>query len=176
VILSPENPVDAVQTHEAAAMIEYTRETYGAVILDTAGPYGDWSEELATLCDELILVTTNELPALHSTQRAIAHLENRGIERSRVKLVVNRFNPDLGLDRQAIQTALNMEVFQLLPDDTDAIQKSLLEGKPVASNSTLGKQLNAMAAKLGGGRRQAETKRKPLLSGIFSIFEGILPK
>ncbi len=176
VILSPETPVETVQTHEAAAMIEYTRENYSSVILDTAGPYGDWPEELATLCDELLLVTTNELPALHSTQRAIAHLENRGVERSKIKLVVNRFNPDLGLDRQAIQTALNMEVFQLLPDDSDSIEKSLLEGKPVVSNSTLGKQLNAMATKLGGGRRQAETKRKPLLSGIFSIFEGILPK
>ena len=98
------------------------------------------------------------------------------IDRSKIKLVVNRFNPDLGLDREAIETALNMDVFQLLPNDSDSVQKSLLEGKPVVSNSTLGKQFNAMATKLGGPRRQAETKRKPLLSGIFSIFEGILPK
>ena len=175
VILSPENPVDTVQTHDAAAMIEYSRENYGAVILDTGGPYGDWSGELAKLCDELILVTTNELPALHATQRAIAHLESNGVERSRIKLVVNRFNPELGLDRQAIQTALSMEVFQLLPEDPDTIQKSLLEGKPVLSSSSLGKQFNSMADRLGG-RRQAEAKRKPLLSGIFSIFEGVLNK
>src|SRR5262249_10069520 len=109
VILSPENPVEKIQTNEAAAMIEYSRENYGAVILDAASPYGDWQENVAKLCDELILVTTNELPALHATQRAIAHLERVGIERSKIRLVVNRFNGDLGLDRDAIQTALDLD-------------------------------------------------------------------
>jgi pilus assembly protein CpaE len=175
VILSPENPVEAIQTQDAAAMIEYSRENYGSVILDTASPYGAWVEEIAKLCDELLLVTTNELPALHSTQRAIAHLERNGIERSKIKLVVNRFNSDLGLDRTAIQTALNLDVFALLPNDTDTIQKSLLEGKPVAASTALGKHFVNMAERLGG--READAKRrKPLLSGIFSIFEGVLHK
>jgi Flp pilus assembly CpaE family ATPase len=145
------------------------------VILDAASPYGTWAEELAKLCDELMLVTTNELPALHSTQRAIAHLERNGIERSKIKLVVNRFNADLGLDQTAIQTAMNLDVFQLLPDDPDTIQKSLLEGKPVASNTALGKHFMSMAERLGG--REKEVKRKkPLLSGIFSMFDGVLHK
>src|SRR5712691_3841479 len=110
VILSPDTPVEVIQLHEAAAMIQYSRENYGVVILDMASPYGAWVEEVAKLCDELVLVTTNELPALHSTQRAIAHLERNGIERSKIKLVVNRYNPDLGLDRDAIQTALSLDV------------------------------------------------------------------
>src|SRR5260370_22061970 len=92
VILSPDTPVEIVQTHEAAAMIDYSRENYGAVILDTASPYGKRVEEIATLCDELLLVPTNELPALHSTQRTIAPLELRRIDRSKLNLVVNRFN------------------------------------------------------------------------------------
>jgi pilus assembly protein CpaE len=175
VILSPDTPVEVVQTHEAAAMIDYSRENYGAVILDTASPYGKWVEEIANLCDELVLVTTNELPALHSTQRAIAHLERSGIDRSRIKLVVNRFNADLGLDKIAIQTALNLDVFQLLPNDPDTIQKSLLEGKPVASGTALGKNFVNMAERLGGREKEVKS-RKPLLSGIFSIFNGILHK
>jgi Flp pilus assembly CpaE family ATPase len=119
-------------------------------------------------------VTTNELPALHSTQRAIAHLERVGIERSKIKLVVNRFNGDLGLDGDAIQTALNLDIFQVLPNENDTIQKSLLEGKPVASGTGLGKQIVAMADRLGG--RQTQPKRQSLLSGIFNIFEGVLHK
>ncbi len=146
VILPPEVPVDAVQSHEAAAMIEYTRENYGAVILDTAGPYGEWPEELAMLCDELLLVTTtlDWLAAALDPARRPAHLENRRASSVpvKIKLVVEtgsnpRPRPSTG---KAIQTALNMEVFQLLPDDSDSIEKSLLEGKPVVSNSTLGKQ------------------------------------
>ena len=175
VILSPDTPVEVVQVHEAAAMIQYSRENYGAVILDAASPYGAWAEEVAKLCDELVLVTTNELPALHSTQRAIAHLERIGIERSKIKLVVNRFNADLGLDRDAIQTALSLDVFQVLPNDADTIQKSLLEGKPVVSSTALGKLLVNMAERLGGSEKAAK-QRKPLLSGIFSLFDGVLHK
>jgi pilus assembly protein CpaE len=175
VILSPDTPVEVVQVHEAAAMIQYSRENYGAVILDAANPYGRWAEEVAKLCDELLLVTTNELPALHSTQRAIAHLERIGIERSKIKLVVNRFNADLGLDRDAIQTALSLDVFQVLPNDADTIQKSLLEGKPVVSSTALGKLLVNMAERLGGSEKAAK-QRKPLLSGIFSLFDGVLHK
>jgi pilus assembly protein CpaE len=174
VILSPENPVENIPTHEVAAMIEYSRENYAAVILDTAGAYGDLAGQVASLADELILVTTNELPALHSTQRAIAHLERLEVDRSTIKLIVNRYNPDLGLDREAIETALNLEVFQLLPSDFESLQKALLEGKPVASGTALGKNFSSMADRLGG--RQVQAKRPSLLSGIFSIFNGALDK
>jgi hypothetical protein len=54
-----------------------------------SGPYGEMEYEMARLCDELILVTTKARAAL--TQKAIAHLERRDIERSKMKLVVNRF-------------------------------------------------------------------------------------
>lgn len=177
VILSPESPADTFPAKEAAAMIEYSRENYGAVILDMASPFGDWGGQVARLCDELLLVTTNELPALRSTQKAIAHLERNGVERSKIKLVVNRYNADFGLDRDAIQTALNMDIFQSLPNDSDTIQKSLLEGKPVAHSTSLGKQFASMADRLGGSSRAAEPKRRSsLLSGIFNVFQGVLNK
>jgi len=174
IILSPEGQAENIPTQEAAAMIEYSRENYGAVVLDMASPYGDWSLEMARLCDELLLVTTNELPSLHATQRAMAHLERNEIERSKIKLVVNRYSPDLGLDREAIEMALNIEVFQLLPADADALQKALMEGKTVPSNTNLGKNFISLAGRFGG--RKTETKRSSLLSGIFSIFDGVLHK
>ena len=175
VILCPENPVESVPIHEAAAMLDYSRENYGSVILDVASPYGDWSEQIASLCDELLLVTTNELPALHSTQKALAHLEATGVDTSKIRLVVNRYDANLGLDREAISTALNRDVLQTLPNDIDAIQKSLLEGKPVLANSSLGKALSLLADKLAG-ERKPDAKRQSLLSGIFSAFDGVLHK
>jgi pilus assembly protein CpaE len=177
VVLCPDNPVENTPMHEAGAMIEYMRESYGVVVLDLPSPYGDWTEHICKLSDELILVTTNELPALHSTQKAIAHLERNGLDRSKIRLVVNRFDSNQGLDKGAIETALNLDVFQLAPNDVDAIQKSLLEGKPVASNSALGKSLVSIATRLDG-ERKAETKpkRQSLLSGIFSAFDGVLNK
>ena len=148
---------------------------YDVIVLDTSGVYGEWNLNQARMANEILLITTNELPALHSAQKAVAHLERHGIERSRIKLVVNRHNPDLGLDREAIETALSLDVFQLLPSDYETVQKALLEGKAVASSTTLGKSFASMADRLSG-RQSATNKRSSLFSGIFSIFDGVLPK
>lgn len=173
VILSPENPVDSIPIHEAGHMIDYSREHYGNVILDMAGVHGDWTEQIAKLCDELLLVTTNELPALHSTQKAVAHLERGGVEHSKIRLIVNRYDPENGLELDAIETALNLEVSESLPNDVGALQKSLLEGKSVGSSTSLGKGYNRIAESLAGARK-TEVKRKALFGGLFSAFEGVL--
>jgi pilus assembly protein CpaE len=170
VILSPENPMDGIVEHQdASAMIEYSRENYGSVVLDTPGPYGDWGLTLAKLSDELMIVTTNELPALHSTQRALAYLDRNGVELSKIKLIVNRYNRDAGLDREAIEMALHTDVYHLLPTDPEGVQRSLLEGKPIPPGSNLGKGITDVADRLIGRRGQ---KKGSLLSGLFSLFDG----
>jgi Flp pilus assembly CpaE family ATPase len=78
VLLSPETPTDLVYEHEdVAAMVRFWRQFYEFVILDIPGPHGEWGLSLAKLCDELILVTTNELPAVHATQNTLAYLDHR---------------------------------------------------------------------------------------------------
>ncbi len=149
VLLSPENPVDSIgQSYDPAPILSYSRGAYETVILDTAGAYGDWNLALAGLSDELLIVTTNELPALHATERALLHLENNGTSRSKVRLVVNRYYPDLGLRKEGIEAALRASVFHTIPSDYKAIQKALLEGKAFPPRSRFGKSVAALAQQL----------------------------
>ncbi len=171
VLLSPENPVDGFSgSHEVATLINFARERYNWIVLDTRGPYGDWGLTIARCSDEILLVTTNELPMLHAAQRAIAHLDRSGIDRSKIRLLVNRHNAEAGLGREAIEMALHLDVYEVLPNDFDSVQKALLEGKPVAASSSLGKGVAALASRLTGSKQQA-TGRKSLFSGFFSMFE-----
>jgi pilus assembly protein CpaE len=170
VVLSPENPVEGVaETYDSYPIIEYSRQAYSNIVLDSRSPYGEWGLSLARACDELILVTTNELPTLHATQKSLAHLDRNGIDRAKIRLVVNRYNSEAGLGREAIETALNQDVFDVLPNDYETIQRSLLDGKPVAPNTSFGKAIAKMAERLSGKAVQA--KRQSVLSGIFSMFE-----
>lgn len=170
VVLSPESPVDRpTEPHETAAMVEFARGLYNSVVIDAPSPYGDWGLSLARLSDELLLVTTNELPTLHATQKALAHMERNGIERSKVRLIVNRYNPDAGLGRDAIEKALYMDVFEVLPSDYEAVQKALLDGKPVPPGSNLGKSISSIAGRLSG--QEVKAKNKSLIRGLVSLFE-----
>jgi pilus assembly protein CpaE len=170
VLLSPETPADLVYDHEdVAAMVRFWRQIYEFVILDIPGPHGEWGLSLAKLCDELILVTTNELPAVHATQNTLAYLDHRGISRAKIKLVVNRYNTDIGLSSESIEAALDLKIFQHLPSDFESVQKALMEGKPIPSWTKVGKSITELAEKLTG--RTSATKKHSLFGGLFSVFQ-----
>jgi len=116
----------------------------------------------------VLVVTTNELPALEAAQRAITYMESRGVPRSRMHLVLNRYARELGLSDDAVQTALKIDVSQVIPYDYEAVQRSLMDGKPLATNSAIGKSLTALAEGLGGS--QGGTRHKTHLGGFLSLF------
>ena len=140
VLLAPEMMVDQAQElRDPAPILEYARQAYDVVILDTSGVYGDWNLNAARAANELLLVTTNELPALQAAQRALSYLDANRVGRWKVRLVVNRYLRDVGLSREVIGTALHTDVFETLPSDYEAVQKALMDGKPIPTSSTFGK-------------------------------------
>jgi pilus assembly protein CpaE len=170
VLLSPETPGDLVyEAEDLVTMVRYWRQIYEFVILDIPGPHDPLGLSLAGLCDELLLVTTNELPAVHATQNCLACLEHYGVNKSKIKLVVNRYNTDIGLSSDAIEAALDLKVFQLLPSDFEAVQKALMEGKPLSASTKVGKSIVELAERLTGRKRAP--RRQSLFGGLFSIFE-----
>jgi pilus assembly protein CpaE len=169
VLLSPETSADLVyEAGDVAAMVNYWRQLYEFVILDIPGPFGEWGSSLAKLCDELLLVTTNEIPAIHATQNTLACLEQNGVSRSKIKLIVNRYNTEIGLSSEAIENALDLKIFQLLPSDYDSVQKAMMEGKSIPPGTKVGKSIAELAEKLTG--RATALKKHSLFAGLFSAF------
>jgi pilus assembly protein CpaE len=172
VLLSPDVPADLVyEPEDITAMVSYWRGLYEFVILDIPGPHGEWGASLAKLCDELLLVTTNELPAVHATQNTLACLEYGGVSRSKIKLVVNRYNTEIGLSSEAIEAALDLKVFQHLPSDFESVQKALMEGKAIPPGTKVGKAIVELAEKLTG--RTGAPKKHSLFGGLFSPFQNL---
>lgn len=165
VLLSPENPLDAVAVPgDPVPLLHYSRQLYGMVVADTGGPFGEWNLALAEQSDDLLLVTTNDLAALHASQRALAYLGAHAVERSKVRLVISRYRPETGMARQEVETALRLEVFHILPGDDECIRRSLLEGKPAAQGSKYAKAVAQLSERLA---RPETPPKKPLLAELF---------
>jgi pilus assembly protein CpaE len=169
VLLSPEVMTEGVSDlSDASAIIEYARGTYDLVVLDAGGVYGEWNLSLAQLADEILLITTNELTSLQGVQRALTYLDNNGAGRWKIRLIVNRYDRHVGLNKDVIGTALHTDIYHLMPADYDAIQKALMEGKPLAGNTSFGKSVAGLVDRLTGG---AEAPKKGAsLSGLRSLF------
>lgn len=169
VLLAPELIVDGMQDlRDPSPILDYARHAYDIVVIDAGGVYGEWNLQQARLASEIILVTTNELPALQAAQRALSYLDTNRIGRWKVRLVVNRYHRDVGLSREVIGTALHTEVYDSLPSDYESVQHSLMEGKPIPSSTPFGKSIMQLADRLSG---RAEGIKKPSsLGGLFGLF------
>jgi pilus assembly protein CpaE len=169
VLLSPEVMTEGMsELKDASSIIEYARGTYDLVVLDTGGVYGEWNLSQAQLADEILLVTTNELTALQAVQRALTYLDANNIGRYKLRLIVNRYDRHTGLSKDVIGTALHIDIFHIMPSDYDAIQKSLMEGKPLGPTTSFGKSVTALVDRLAG--TSEAPKKNSSLSGLRSLF------
>jgi pilus assembly protein CpaE len=151
ILVAPENPQpDDFDRNAAAPLLRFFRENYGITIIDSPGPVSPWQLALAAEADELILVTTNELAAIHATQRALRRLETAGIARSRIRLIINRYLRENGLSEDAIETGLKTSIFHILPNDYDSVQQSILEARTVSPASRLSRALDELCQRLTG--------------------------
>jgi pilus assembly protein CpaE len=170
VLLSPDTLTDGVNDlRDAAGVLEFARANYDVVVLDSPNVYGDWSLSQARLCDEIILTTTNELPAIQATQRALTYLETNRVGRRKIRVVVNRYDKEIGLSREAIGEALHTDVFHVIPSDYESVQKALLEGKPFTASSKVGKAFATLGDRLTGKPKPAPKSSSPF-GGLLSLF------
>src|SRR5580658_2753374 len=170
VLLSPEVMTEGMSDlKDASSIIEYARHTYDLVVLDTGGVYGDWNLSQARLADEILLVTTNELTSLQAVQRVLGYLDANNIPRYKLRLIVNRYDRHTGLSKDVIGTALHTEIFHILPADYEAIQKSLMEGKPLAPTTSFGKSMVGLVERLAGSSEPLG-KKGSSLSGLLNLF------
>jgi len=161
----PENPATPIPIDRAAigGLLAFSREHYEAIVIDAPGVHSAGSE-FARASDEVLVLTTNELAALHAARRSIECLEQIGIGRNRIKLIVNRYTPATGLKRDDVQTALKLPPYALLENDYQVVQTAVLEGKPVTPSSHFGHSVQELADRLAGKER---TPRKH--SSLFGM-------
>jgi pilus assembly protein CpaE len=171
ILLAPEliteNPPEL---NDPSPILEYARHAYDVIILDAGNVYGDWNLNQARAAQEVLLVTTNELPALQAAQRALSYMDANRVGRWKIRLLVNRYQREVGLSREVIGTALHTEVFEAIPSDYEAVQKALMEGKPISANSAFGKSLTQVVERLGVRGGGESEKKSSSLSGLLGLF------
>jgi Flp pilus assembly CpaE family ATPase len=149
VLMAPEHPAAAAVDRPAAVeLVCFWREHYEAVVLDTPGAHGAGC--LASLSDEILVVTTNELGALHATKRTLECLEQSGVPAGRSKLLVTRYTPATGLKAEDVKTALRLPPFALLSNDYETLQNAVLEGQPAPVGSRFAHSIHDLAEHLQG--------------------------
>jgi len=150
VLAAPEDPTtrSEVSRQFAGELCAFWRERYEAVVLDLPDVRAAVDCGFAALADIVLLVTTNELAALQATGRGLRYLDAGAADRGKLRLILNRYTPVTGLNREDVKTALALEPFAVLSNDYETIQAALLDGKPAPPGSRFGASVQALCRQL----------------------------
>jgi len=147
----------------------FLRHHYDHVVLDGLRDFGDVALAGLDVADRIVLVVTQEVPAVRNAQRCAALLRQLGHEGERLFLVVNRFQRGSPINRQVIEETVRLPVRAVVGNDFGALARSVNRGVLLfdeAPRSVVARDVAALAAGLAGGAHGGP-KREPLLRKLF---------
>lgn len=121
------------------------RDGWDYVIVDTSTDFREATMAVLDLADTILVVTTPDIPALHSTARGLNVLLNElEYGRDKVRLVLNRVGETKGLAAADVSHALDYPIFCTIPFD-QAVGSAVNTGQPLLSRRSRSQAGVAMA-------------------------------
>ncbi len=138
---------------QIAAMVKLLRSHFDYVVMDCWSFVDEITETLLGNADQVLLVTTPDVPALKNTKQALDYFTGHGVQRDQMALVLNRFPSIKGIKLSDIQEHLRHPIQANLPSDGPTLAYAANEGIPVVQShpqSWVAQSLLKLAAWVAG--------------------------
>ncbi|MBK9313952.1 MAG: AAA family ATPase [Acidobacteria bacterium] len=146
------------------------------VVIDPPRILNETTISALDAADDLLLLLTLDIPAIRSAKRTLDIFTRLGYDRSRIKVVINRYTKTPEFDIKQIEKVLETPVFATIANDYQAAIGSINVGEPLVISKTQSRIVTDfanLASKLTGVRPQVETdiaRRPPKKTGLLDLF------
>ena len=151
VLPAPDMPfTGAIDQKKVNEVLEHARNNYDWTVVDLPCIFNRLSLVTAMESDRAFLISTPELASLHLARRAVKLLSQIGMDSQKFQVLINRMvsRDDLGTGN--LTKLFDCRVDTSLPDDRLGIQRVVTLGKPIESETDLGRAIDTLAGKLMG--------------------------
>jgi pilus assembly protein CpaE len=126
-------PYDLTDLHQITAdettkLLAFLREHYDLVVVDVGSRMDVVSMSAALTADEVLLVSTTDVPSLRDAQRVLGLLRHLDVRPSNVRLVLNKVEDGVGVAPADVSTQLHVPIAATLPADHDACARVDMRG------------------------------------------------
>ncbi len=164
------NPGYRIEGAQIRSMVEFARRNYQSVCVDMSGNMEKYSIEIMQESKRVYLVTTSEIASLHLARERYQYLRKLDLG-DRIQLVLNRSQKRAPISVSQIEDLLGLPVLASIPNDYQSVSRALTAGKPVDSNTDLGREFQLLAAAMMERKAvKAAPKAGKSLSDYLSIF------
>jgi pilus assembly protein CpaE len=153
VLAAPSRPehADHVSADQFGKLLKYLRKVYPYVVVDTAHNLTDITLAALDVCDVLVLVVTQDIPAVKNVRLFLDLMNNLGVSRERVCFVLNKYDKRISITAEKIGDNLKQPVVSVIPLDERIVIPSVNRGVPF----------------------MIDNKTQPIARTIFSLAETI---
>jgi pilus assembly protein CpaE len=130
-LLTPDDPttVENITADGVLQLVATAATAYQYVFID-CGTYFDEAVGVAlNVADQVVLVTTADVIAVRDAFRRVKAWQQLGLDKSRVRLVVNRWSKNAFLQLKDIEQNLGVPVGAVVAEDPKTVDQALNEGK-----------------------------------------------
>jgi pilus assembly protein CpaE len=119
---------EGLDADKVVNVIRFLRTHYDHLILDGVQGFGDLALAGLDLADHIVLVVTQEVPAVRSAQRCAEIFARIGYAPSRITLVVNRFQKSSTITTSVIEETVKLPVAATIGNDFHTLSRAVNQG------------------------------------------------
>jgi pilus assembly protein CpaE len=153
ILAAPSRPeyAEKVSGSQFSKVLEYLTQLYAYVVVDTSSYLTEATLAAIDVSDLIVLVTTQDIPAIKNCRLFLDLLQTMGVDRERILFIMNRFDKRVNITPERVAENLKQEVVAVVPLDEQVVTKAVNRGVPFVLDG----------------------KNQPSARGIFSLAESI---
>jgi pilus assembly protein CpaE len=161
-----------VKPQNVTEILHLLRQRYECIVLDLPHTFDSATVAALDLADTILIVMTLDIPGIRGTNRAIKVFNRLSYPKSKVHVVVNRWNKNIDVQLQKVEAHLDEKILGLIPNDYRKVMDSINLGQPLVESEPSSKitlEVKRIASLvMDGADPNSAQPRKGTLRGMFS--------
>ncbi len=132
ILAAPQRPemAEQVNTEQFIKVIQYLQRMYTYVVVDTSPILTDLILSIFDVSDLLVLVTTQEIPAIKSSRLVLDLFQTMGLGKERLIFTMNRYDKRIAITPERVSENLKHEISAIIPLDEKIVITAVNRGVP----------------------------------------------
>ena len=121
-----------VKAAHVEALLKLASRQYDYVLVDVGDPLSDISIKVLDQADTVVIVMEASLPFIRNCKRLIEAYLALGVAKSKLRLLVNKYDPTDRITLQDIETNLGLKVFKTIALNHETVALAINQGLPIS--------------------------------------------
>ena len=123
---------DSIPAALVGRILSMLKDNFDYVVVDTAPTFDEFVLQAFDETDQLLLVTTLDVPTLKNVKIAVETLDLLNFPKARRRLVLNRADDKVGLSAEEVESTLGMKIDAAIPTSAQ-VANATNSGEPITS-------------------------------------------